>query len=170
MINPHHFYKLYIRSGYKDNPCIQQFFCISNITRIVKTIDSSLSNQLGFPIRIELDEMFFFSMANIARSMPNVVYNNKNIVEEFSQRLINQQISAHVHEIQRDKLFKKYFLYQDRLKYLDYPISSHGRKRTNRASTNLYYTQNPDSRFFADFQTYAKPRDSKIPDLFCRYY
>jgi len=163
--------QMYNSQGNRRSPITEEFFSIPNLTRLIKSIDDEVSRQAGFPVAILVDDVFYLTAKTHANNVPNSPDVQLG-VSNLNAIVFAEQVPLHLRQIKRRKLFFKYYIYQDKAKYLSRPRMTWGRHRVNRPTTEDYYTEDPDSRQWGNFQKEVGRFNNKaqLPSLFSIYY
>jgi hypothetical protein len=159
---------LYARQGYRTHQCTDALWHIDNLTYLIRTIDATLTRQMGENITIAVDHVFYLEVAEHASRMPNHV-DIAAVVHRTNEIIMKAVIKSTSLQRNRRKLFLKNYIYQDRDQYLAYPTDTHGRYRSTRASTHTYYASTPDARYSDAFKQHMQVLRSQVPkspDLF----
>lgn len=162
---------LYNQQNNVRSPVSDMFWSQSNLVPLVDSIDRALSRNAGFPISIAIDDVFFFMTT---RHVTTAAYSpgyESLTVQNLNGRVFDEQLKVHGRQLKRKALFDKYFIYQDRAKYMPPPRDTHGRHRIAQPSAEAYYLGDPDSKEWCKFQEELKKHrnDVKTPALFSIY-
>jgi len=170
-VDPRMMADLYNTQNYRRSATTDAFFSVQNLTRLIKSIDDEVSAKAGFPVAIVPDNDFYLTAAKHADAVPNTAY-VQFAVQDLNAIVFRAQVSLHLQQIERRKLFFKWFIYEDRAKVMPRSQLTYGRHRIDPISVEDYNMKNPDSRFMGEFQQQVqKMQDSvKMPSLFSAFY
>jgi hypothetical protein len=86
--------------------------------------------------------------------------------------MYSEQVPLHMRQIQRRKLFFKWYIMSDRAKYMPRSRMTWGRNHINPLSSESYSMENPDSNDWGNFQQQVdkQKRMVKTPSLFSIYF
>lgn len=118
---------LYNSQGNIRSPVTDAFFGVGNLTRVVQSIDEEVGRQVGFPVAIIPDDVFYLTCAKHANNVPNG--NISQGVQSVNTLVFMDQVRDHLVEIRRHKLFNKWFVHSDRDFVLPRARMTFGRSR-----------------------------------------
>jgi hypothetical protein len=170
-VDPRSMGALYNTQGYRKSPVTHAFFSVTNLTQLIRNIDDEVSNQAGFPVSIVPDDVFYLTACKHADAVPNTVYVDIG-VRNLNAIMFNEQVPLHMHQIQRRKLYFKYYIMEDRAKYMPRSRMTWGRNRVNPLTTEDYTMKDPDSKDWGNFQQQMNKQKTtvKMPSLFNIYF
>ena len=167
-LQPYDMRALYGSSGYHKSYTTDLFWEPHNVMSVFKTAEQCLQKIFKVPkVTLIPDQTWFDKTAEIIAWVAN-----NGDIKSINQRIVDVTVDLHRNNITRQKLYTKWFLFDDRVRHLSYPKQTHGRHRVEGLSGYLYSSQTPDGRYHDDFQCEQKERFSRIkrPVLFNSFY
>jgi hypothetical protein len=142
----------YYRSGRPRTAVSTVFWGDANITSIIIEIERLLTECAEMPVEIELDTMFYNICSRLCGTAANLV-NVQLGLDALNRAVIDELVYSHRSSISQRKLYMKWAIHGDRVQFLPPPISTHGRQRALRPSTQDYMVQhNPNGRYYQEFK------------------
>lgn len=157
----------YNQSGFRVTMTSNMFWDPNNLQALFKKAQQHISNCQNAKVTLVPDTNFW----NKASEIINNVLDNRDL-KTINNHMLKVIIDLYSENIERQKLYTKWFIYNDRPRVLSYPRNTHGRHRVEGLSTYNYNSQNPSGRFHDDFVRGNRERFSEIkrPVLFDSFY
>lgn len=106
-------------------PLLSALLAPSNIELIKNTIGCMLSKQFGFEIGIADTPAFRQTINDVALDNPRWMYDVQNGLPLLNQVIINREYITHQSAIRQQLLYEKFFIRNDRQKFMPYAVSDH---------------------------------------------
>ena len=157
----------FAQARYPTTPLTDAFWDVRNLTHIFRLAEVAVGAAVKMPVTIVADDWFFLEAAKLATQSPGEVqwlpYLNRAVVHRVTE--------VHIATINQRKLYLKWFIYNDRKRFVERPRDTHGRRRVMRPSASEYTLANPDTREFSRHQAFVARQNAvrSAPTLFDRY-
>lgn|SRR5579872_1860867 len=145
------FWNMYLAQGNPDTFVARAFWHPQNILALVDSITKELEKRSGLQISFVMDYPFFSACVTLSKGVANTTY-VKEALDILNANVMDYVVQDRMLAIRRQKLYYKYFIFNDREMFLPPPEDTLGRRRVIKPSSEAYYLQAPYRRFWSDFQ------------------
>lgn len=160
-------YLFHVQDRNARTPVTTLFFSEQNLTQLNWRIGEETGRLLNRKVQVVPNNGFFTYLEETLREAPNT-YDPTRAVCNLNEMITKHEVGVQYRSLRRRELFFKWFFFKDRPRIISHPVDTHGRNRIEKFSNVDRALNNPDKKWWGDFQREQEriKCPNKVPELF----
>lgn len=145
------FYKKAIHGLSSPTPVSNRFFAEDNVRYLQKQLEFLLTQMVGQPVRVPVNEEFYQSMNDIAGQNAGYAFLGDYGLQQLNAMFVQWEARIQYISIRQQKLYDQYFIKENRILHFPYPQPTKAMKGELVVDTSGYMLTNPWGNQFGNY-------------------